>query len=133
MFSKLVKKLRVLIADDFETVRRGVISILASHPDIVECDEASNGQEAVRLARELKPDIVFMDFTMPVMDGLEASKQILQVFPDTPIVMFSMHKSRTLADAARRVGLRGFVTKGESATNLLEAVDKVIRNEPFFT
>jgi DNA-binding NarL/FixJ family response regulator len=128
-----VKKLRVLIADEYETVRRGVISILASHPDIVECDEPSNGQEAVRIATELKPDIIFMDFTMPVMDGLEPSRQILQLFPDMPIVMFSMHKSRTLEDAAKRVGLRGFITKGESATNLLGAVNKVIRNEPFFT
>jgi two-component system, NarL family, nitrate/nitrite response regulator NarL len=128
-----MKKLRVLIADDFETLRRGVGAILTMRRDIEICGEASNGQEAVRIASELKPDIVFMDFTMPVMDGLEASRQILQSFPDMPIVMFSMHKSKTLADAAKRFGLRGFITKDESATRLLEAVDKVVRNDPFFT
>ena len=85
------------------------------------------------MASEVNPDIVFMDFTMPVMDGLEASKQILQLIPEMPIVMFSMHKSRTIADAARQAGLRGFITKGDSATNLLDAVDKVVRHEPFFT
>jgi DNA-binding NarL/FixJ family response regulator len=128
-----MKKLCILIADDHESVRKGVCAILTSRADIEICAEASNGQEAVRMASEVNPDIVFMDFTMPVMDGLEASKQILQLIPEMPIVMFSMHKSRTIADAARQAGLRGFITKGDSATNLLDAVDKVVRHEPFFT
>src|ERR1700683_2470176 len=128
-----MKKLCILIADHQESVRKGVCAILTSRADIEICAEASNGQEAVRMASEVNPDIVFMDFTMPVMDGLEASKQILQLIPEMPIVMFSMHKSRTIADAARQAGLRGFITKGDSATNLLDAVDKVVRHEPFFT
>ncbi len=127
-----MEKLRVLIADDFETVRKGVCAILTSRGDIEICAEASNGMDAVRMAKELKPDIVFMDLTMPEMDGLEASKQILQLFPEMPIIMFSMHKSKTLADAAKQVGLRGFITKEGPASNLLEAVDKVVRKEAFF-
>jgi YesN/AraC family two-component response regulator len=76
-----MKKLRVLIADDHETVRKGVCAILTSRDDIEVCAEARNGEEAVRLTKELHPDIVLMDFTMPVLDGLEASRQILRTFP----------------------------------------------------
>jgi two-component system, NarL family, response regulator NreC len=125
-------KLRILVADDFETVRKGVVAILSSREDIEVCAEAANGEEAVRKAKELKPDIVIMDCSMPVMDGLEASKRILQAFPDMPILMFSMHKMEALTQAAKNAGVSGFVTKGESAQNLLRAVDCVWRKEPFF-
>ena len=124
--------LRVLIADDHEAVRKGVASILETRADIEICGEASNGEEAVRKAQELNPDLIIMDFTMPVMDGLEASRRILKAAPQTPILMFSMHKMETLTEAAKQAGARGFITKGESAENLLRAVDNVIRNAPFF-
>jgi two-component system, NarL family, nitrate/nitrite response regulator NarL len=127
-----MRKLRILIADDHVSVRKGICSILGSRVDIEICAEAENGEEAVRMARELKPDIVFMDFTMPVMDGLEASKQILQIFPEMAILMFSMHRMDTLTKAAKDIGVRGFVIKGQSTDNLLKAVDKVVRSEPFF-
>lgn len=124
--------LRVLIADDYETVRRGVCSILESRGDIEICAQAANGEEAVRKAKELRPDVIIMDFTMPVMDGIEASKQILHLFPEMPIIMFSMHNSETLATAAKAPGLRGFVSKDGAADNLLAAIDKVVSKEPFF-
>jgi DNA-binding NarL/FixJ family response regulator len=124
--------LRVLIADDHEAVRKGVAGILESRGDIEICGEASNGEEAVRKAQELNPDLIIMDFTMPVMDGLEAARRILKVAPKTPILMFSMHKMETLTEAAKQAGTRGFVTKGESAQNLLRAVEHILHNEPFF-
>jgi two-component system nitrate/nitrite response regulator NarL len=127
-----MKRLRVLIADDHETVRKGVCAILTSREDIEVCAEARNGEEAVRLARELRPDIVLMDFTMPVMDGLQASQQILRTFPEIPILMLSTHRLDTLANAAREIGLRGYITKNESASSLLKAVDKAVRKDPFF-
>ncbi|MGB8543610.1 MAG: response regulator transcription factor [Candidatus Acidiferrales bacterium] len=127
-----MQKLRVLIADDHETVRKGVCSILVSRGDIEICAEARDGEEAVRMAKDLKPDIVLMDFTMPVMDGLEASHRILRTFPDIPILMLSTHRLDTLANAAREIGLRGFITKNESGASLLKAVDKAMRNDPFF-
>ena len=125
-------KIRVLVADDYESVRKGICAILSSREDIEVCAEAANGQEAVRKTQELKPDLVIMDFSMPVMDGLEASRRILQLFPDMPILMFSMHKMEALTEAAKSAGLRGFISKGESAQNLLQAVDNVLRKEPFF-
>jgi DNA-binding NarL/FixJ family response regulator len=128
----LMKKLRVLIVDDFETVRKGIRAIVTSRSDIEICAEARNGEEGVRMAKLLEPDIVFMDFTMPVMDGLEASKQILRLFPEMPIIMFSMHGSDVVAEESKKIGLRGFISKSESGNKLLEALDKVIRKEPFF-
>jgi DNA-binding NarL/FixJ family response regulator len=132
IFDFLMPNLRVLIADDHEAVRKGVAGILESRGDIEICGEASNGEEAVRKAHELNPDLIIMDFTMPVMDGLEASRRILKMAPQTPILMFSMHKFETLTEAAKKAGARGFVTKGESAQNLLRAVDNIMRNAPFF-
>jgi DNA-binding NarL/FixJ family response regulator len=125
-------KLRILIADDHRSVRKGVCAILTTRVDIEICAEARNGKEAVRMAGELKPDIIFMDFLMPEMDGIEASNQILALFPEMPIVMFSMHSLDRLSAQAREIGLRGFVSKGDSAKSLLEAVDRVVRKEPFF-
>lgn len=125
-------KIRILVADDHETVRKGVCAILSARKDIEVCAEAANGEEAVQKAKELKPDVVIMDFSMPLMDGLSAAKEILRMFPEMPILMFSMHKMEALTEAAKNAGVRGFVTKGESAQNLLQAVDSVLRNEPFF-
>ena len=124
--------IRILVADDYETVRKGVCAILSARKDIEVCAEAANGEEAVQKAKELKPDVVIMDFSMPLMDGLSAAKEILRMFPEMPILMFSMHKMEALTEAAKNAGVRGFVTKGESAQNLLQAVDSVLRNEPFF-
>src|ERR1700735_1022332 len=132
LISNPMSKVRVLVADDFQTVRKGVCAILSSREDIEVCAEAANGEEAVRMAKELKPDVVIMDFSMPVMDGLEASKRILRELPSMPILMFSMHKMDALTQAAENAGVSGFVTKGESAKNLLRAVDSILRKEPFF-
>ena len=124
--------IRVGLADDQELVRSGFAALLAAEEDMQIAGQAANGEEAVRMATELKPDVVIMDFSMPVMDGLEASKRILREFPGMPILMFSMHKMEALTQAARNAGVLGFVTKGESAQNLLQAVDSVLRKEPFF-
>jgi CheY-like chemotaxis protein len=128
----LMPNLRVLIVDDHEAVRKGVAGILESRGDIEVVGEGANGEEAVRKAKELNPDLIIMDFTMPVLDGLEAARRILKVSPEMPILMFSMHQMDALTQAAKLAGARGFVTKGESAENLLSAVDRVTRNEPFF-
>jgi DNA-binding NarL/FixJ family response regulator len=124
--------LRVLIVDDHEAVRKGVAGILESRGDIEIVGEGANGEEAIRQAKELNPDLIIMDFAMPVLDGLEAARRILKVSPNMCILMFSMHTMDVLTEAAKIAGTRGFITKGESAENLLLAVDKVVSKDPFF-
>jgi DNA-binding NarL/FixJ family response regulator len=123
---------RILIADDHEAVRRGVSSILQSHDGVQVCGEATNGREAIEKARELKPDLVILDVTMPVLGGLEAAVQILKILPSVPILFFSMHESRQLMEEAQRIGARGYVTKGDAGENLLDAVQALSKGKTFF-
>jgi DNA-binding NarL/FixJ family response regulator len=124
--------LRVLVVDDHESVRKGVCSILASRRDIELCGEAADGSEAIDRARNLKPDLIVMDISMPIMDGMSASREIRQILPSAAIIVLSMHDSSQLMDSARQLGLRGYVTKSEAATRLLQAVDSVVAGNPFF-
>jgi DNA-binding NarL/FixJ family response regulator len=123
---------RILIADDHEAVRRGVCAILLSRDGIEVCGEAVNGGDAVEKAAELKPDLVILDVTMPVLGGLEAAVQILKILPKVPILIFSMHESRQLREEAQRIGARGYVTKGEAGDHLMNAVEALLQGGTFF-
>jgi two-component system nitrate/nitrite response regulator NarL len=121
-----------LIADDYEVVRRGVASILSSRKDIEACDGACNGEQAVEKARELNPDMVILDITMPVLDGFGAAKQIRSFLPKVPILFLSMQTAREFVQQAKAVGAQRFVNKEQAGTTLLKAVDTLSRNETFF-
>jgi DNA-binding NarL/FixJ family response regulator len=125
--------LRVLIADDHVVVRKGVRSILESRADVVVSGEASNGKEALEKALELKPDLIVLDVSMPVMDGISAAKEIKKVLPKTPILILSMHSGREMVRAAQAAGAQGFITKTDVAGVLLDAVDSLQKGETFFT
>jgi DNA-binding NarL/FixJ family response regulator len=114
--------MRVLVVDDHETVRRGVRSILETRKDVEICGEASNGQEAVEKTSELKPDLIVLDVTMPVLDG----------FSEVPILILSMHEGKSIVRAAQQAGVQGFVTKSEAGSVLLKAVDAVLQGRTFF-
>jgi DNA-binding NarL/FixJ family response regulator len=88
--------LRVLVADDHESVRKGVCVILGTRGDIEVCGEASNGREAVERAQELKPDLIIMDITMPLLNGIEAAEILRRTMPDVAILLLSMHQSRQI-------------------------------------
>jgi DNA-binding NarL/FixJ family response regulator len=124
--------LRVLIADDHESVRKGVCVILGTRGDIEVCGEASNGREAIDKAKQLQPDLIILDITMPVVSGIDAAEVIRTALPHVPILFLSMHQSRQIVAEAKRIGVQGYVRKSEAATTLLNAVDAVLRNEPFF-
>ena len=96
------------------------------------CGEAASGLEAVEKARELKPDLILLDITMPELNGLDAARQIRAFLPETPILILSVHKSRQLIEEARKAGVRGYVTKGEAVQKLIQAVDAVLQNQTFF-
>jgi DNA-binding NarL/FixJ family response regulator len=125
-------KLRILVADDQEAVRRRVCSTLAARSDFQVCGEAGNGQEAVEKTKALSPDLVILDITMPLMNGLDAARAIHSFSPNTPIIILSVHKSKQLVEEARRIGVSGYVTKEDAVQKLILAADAVLRDQTFF-
>jgi DNA-binding NarL/FixJ family response regulator len=123
---------RILVADDQEPVRKRVIATLASRQGFEVCAEAANGLEAVELARETKPDLVVLDITMPEMNGLEAAHQIRGFLPETPILILSVHKGKQLIEEAKKIGVKGYVMKGDAVQKLVQAVDEVLENRTYF-
>ncbi len=123
---------RILVADDHDLVREGVRVLLEAHPGWRVCGEAANGMEAVQKARELRPDLVILDLTMPEMNGLEAARHILQDSPKTPILVFTIDSSHQFDDVARAIGVRGCLTKGEGGVKLIKAVRALLKNKTYF-
>ena len=124
--------MRIFVVDDHEVVRKGVRSVLRARKNLEVCGEASNGQEAVLKALSLNPDLILMDVTMPVLDGLSATRQIKETQPQIPIIILSVHDGPEMIHAAQAAGAQGFVTKSAVAPALLKAVDAVLRGETFF-
>ncbi len=124
---------RILIADDHEVLRQGVRALLEAQKEWVICGEAVNGQEVVKKAKELNPDVIILDVTMPGFSGLEAARQILATRPDTRIIIFSMHDSEEILRQAKEVGVRGYVRKSEAGRKLVDAVGALLRNHTFFS
>jgi DNA-binding NarL/FixJ family response regulator len=122
--------LRVLIADDHAAVRKGVCTILSERLEV--CGEAENGREAIEKAKALKPDLIILDITMPVLSGFDAAREIRKILPHTPILILTMHESRQLIEEAKKLGLNGFVVKTEASGTLLQAVDMVLADGSFY-
>lgn len=117
---------RVLVVDDHAFIRRGVNSILQSFPEWQLCAEAENGQEAVRLADELKPEVIIMDVSMPVLNGIEATKLISKSHPEIKIVLLTLHDSAELLRSGFRAGARGYLLKSDAERELLKALRVVV-------
>jgi len=117
---------RVLVVDDHAAVRRGVQSLLQAAPEWEFCGEAENGQEAIHLAGELKPEIIIMDVSMPVLNGLEATRIIHNTMPSTKILLLTLHSSTELVRSAFRAGARGYVLKSDAEHELVKALNVVI-------
>lgn len=129
---RLMVAVRILIADDHEFVRRGVRALLASRDGFEVCFEAANGQEAVEKARELKPDLIILDITMPILSGFDAARKIKEFSPETPIVILSMHRDKEYMKEAQKIGIQGYVRKSQAALTLVTAVDAVLQDQTFF-
>lgn len=122
--------MRVLVADDYEAVRRSVRSILQPIRGVEVCGEAANGQEAIRRTQELHPDLVLLDIGMPELDGLSAAKIIRMCSPETAIVFFSLNSG--LIDEAKEIGAAGYVLKENAVAELAGAICAVENHETFF-
>jgi DNA-binding NarL/FixJ family response regulator len=116
---------KVIVVDDHAVIRRGVQGILSAFPEWELCGEAENGQEGIRLAETLKPEIVIMDVSMPGLNGLEATRIIHNILPDTKILLLTLHSSTELVRSAFRAGARGYVLKSDAEHELVRALNVV--------
>ena len=119
------QKYRVLIADDHRMFAEALEAILATDRRLEVAGHAGDGAEAVRLALTLRPDVTLMDIAMPIMDGLEATKQIRKQWPTACVLMLTGSNSRTDVDRAREAGAAGYVTKERIAAELIDAIVEI--------
>src|SRR5882724_7770046 len=126
-------KLRILLADDHEIVRRGLRSLLEKREGWEVCGEASDGREAIEKALELKPDVVIVDIGMPNLNGLDTTRQLLQHDPHFKVIVLTITDSDEVVREALDAGARGFVLKSDAARDLVAAVEALQRNRMFFT
>jgi DNA-binding NarL/FixJ family response regulator len=119
----------VLLADDHTIVREGIFSLLQAHPGIVIVGTAENGQEAVEKARRTFPDIVVMDIAMPLLNGIEATRQLRRLLPHTKVIALTMYADEEYVLRALQAGVRGYLLKRSAAAELLQAIDKVGRGD----
>jgi len=117
--------IKIILADDHRIFRKGLKSLLSEKENIEVLAEADNGDEALEAARKYKPEIVVMDIAMPKMDGIEATRQIRERFPDTEVVVLSMHAKKAYIDQVLKAGAKGYVLKDSDEENLLSAIETV--------
>ena len=127
--TRMPDKISVLLVDDHGLVRRGFRRILEDEPDIAVVGEASDGEEAVRLAHELKPTVIVMDCALPEMNGLEATRRILSDRPESLVLMLSMHPEETWVRQALEAGARGYILKNAVDLELGAAIRRVALGE----
>lgn len=124
---------RILIADDHDVVRSGVRSILEAQAGWEVVGEAENGKEAVDQALATRPDIVVLDYALPVLNGIEATRQIRARVPGAEVLIFTMHDTAALVREVLEAGAKGFVLKSDARKFLIAAVESLAAHKPFFT
>ena len=128
-----MSEIRVLLADDHGLLRKGVRSVLAADPEIVVVGEASDGVEAVRLARELSPQVVMIDIAMEKLNGLDAAAQIVRRSPRMGVIVLSMYSDEEYLVRAVGAGVRGYLLKDSAEPDLVRAVRAVAAGQTFFS
>ena len=123
------EKISVLLVDDHSLVRRGFRRMLEDEPDIDVIGEAADGEEAVKLARSLKPRVIVMDCALPGINGLQATRKILESAPETQVLMLSMHTEETWVRQALDAGARGYVLKNAMDLELGSAIRRIVSGE----
>lgn len=128
-----MKPIRVVLADDHALVRAGIRSLLKELEGVQVVGEATDGREAFQLVKRKQPDIVLMDIAMPGMNGLEAARRILKVYPEVRVVILSMHANEEYVRQALRVGVSGYLIKDAATSELEIAVRAVSRGETYLS
>ncbi|WP_321474298.1 response regulator transcription factor [uncultured Paludibaculum sp.] len=127
------KKISILLADDHSVVRQGFRRILESQSDMEIVGEASNGREAIERATKLSPDVVVMDVAMPELNGIEATRRLMESSPRTRVLALSMHKDAVYVREILRAGARGYLLKDAIDADLLAAVRAVAKGEGYLS
>lgn len=128
-----MSKIRVLVVDDHTLLRDGITALLQLAPDMEVVGEAGDGKEALAKVRDLKPDVVLMDLEMPVMDGLEASRQICTRYPEVAVLVLSQYQDADHVLDAIDAGVRGFVNKNAASAELAAAIRSVHEGDSFLS
>jgi DNA-binding NarL/FixJ family response regulator len=131
MAKQRTRKGRILIADDHPMIRRAVRSTLQDYAHFEVCGEAVDGAEAVEAAKKLKPDVVVLNVTMPVMNGFEAARKIKQIVPQSAIVILSSNADQRFVEEAKKIGVRAYVAKTKAGESLVKAIEAAVRGEDF--
>jgi len=126
-------KIKVLVVDDHPVVRKGLQSCLAKHDHIKVVGEASDGDEAMRKSRELSPDLILMDISMPKMNGLAVTELLRKEAPRTKVLVLSVHSNKEYIFRVIQAGAHGYVSKEAPPDELLRAIESVFEGEPFFS
>lgn len=128
-----MSKIRILLADDHIVVREGIRYLLESNDNITVVGEVSNGRDAIQKAGDLKPDIVVMDISMPILNGIEATRAIMQQFPKVKVLVLTMYEDRETVRQILKSGAAGCLMKKSAASELFFAIEAVHQGEAYFT
>jgi DNA-binding NarL/FixJ family response regulator len=128
-----MSKLRLLLADDHALVRHGLRKILEERPDWQVVAEAGDGREAVALILEHRPHVAIMDIGMPLLNGIDATRQVVHRWPEARVLMLSMHKDEPYVARAFQAGVKGYLLKDSVGADLIGAVEAVSKGQPFFS
>ena len=125
--------IRILIADDHEIVRSGLRSVLDAQPNWEVVAEAADGKEAIVKAMETRPNVAVIDYSLPLINGIEVTRQIHRRLPSTEVLIFTRHDQEMLVDELLTAGARGYLLKSDAIHYLIEAIDALAAHKPFFT
>ncbi len=128
-----MQKIRVILADDHNVVRQGLRALLMAEPDIDIVGEAENGRQAVQMAKSLMPEVVVMDIAMPVLNGLEATRQITHSNPSTKVLILSSYSDDEYVQQLTEAGAAGYLVKQSAANDLIKAIREAYRGNAFFS
>jgi DNA-binding NarL/FixJ family response regulator len=125
--------IRIVLADDHSVMRSGLRALLQQHPDMQVVGEASDGREAMNLVESLRPDVVVLDITMPLLNGIDAARQIAAKQLDVAVIMLSMHSDESYVLRAMKAGVHGYLLKESAEIDLLHAIRAVTQGQSFFS
>ena len=130
---QLMARIRIILADDHTVMRRGLRLLLEQQTDFQVVGEADDGRQAVELAAALHPDVAVLDIGMPLLNGIEATRQIVTATPDIAVVMLSMHSDETYVLRALKAGAKGYLLKNSAEADLIQAVRAIAEGKSFFS